>query len=120
MFTFLYNKFTQDNIFTKLYHNRLGFVDFIAKKLWCVFFSSQCTLCPKRQLGWLTGKLLHSPTLPSPVTVKHQLDYFSHLLSHIQSTFPATHAYACYFEGDKQNLHSELLSPHSKCAWDAK
>ena len=41
-FTFLYDKFTQDNI-TKFYHNQFGFIDCISKKHFGVFyFGSPC------------------------------------------------------------------------------
>jgi len=42
MFTFLYDKFsTQNNMYTKFYHNRLGFVDFISENILVVFVGSQ-------------------------------------------------------------------------------
>ena len=38
MFTFLYDKFTQDNII-EFYHNQFGFVDCISKNIWVCFIS---------------------------------------------------------------------------------
>ena len=71
-------------LWTKFYHNRLGFVDFISKNILVCFFGSQCiysatqTQCHKQSLRYVV--ITHNLAVFSQLTYEviyicHKFDY---------------------------------------------